>query len=459
MKVTTVSHENGFGVLLNGKSYSIEYPNTVWKDYPDGVKNALIENLAVATTIHLPLLLGEKSLQYSTAAPLFKETLSENMLYGIPSCSNINGVSTAGMVRDFMNIRLEFAEHESSIPMYDRVLDEKAIIPFTFGKDSLLTYALCRELGMETHRVYADEAMFTHEKKHKLLFEKRFSKEFGDKMDVIRHDTGLLRDAAHFGLPKNELGWDLQTTEYSLLMLPFNNHYDAKYTFFGNERSNNDYLFDSEGFICHPSFDQSAGWTMRQNNIIKLMTNNQGRIASLIEPLEDLAVLHLLVHRYGKYSRYLLSCFADNDSGRDHHWCQSCSKCARLFVFLTAVGADVGALGFYRNMFDREFTPLFALFNGSRTAGYDKVGTGRDEQMFAFYLAYLKGARGHLIERFKKEYLAECLEREDELYSKFFGIHESITLPHQIRKPLMSIYEEELCGGKQQSRMLLNARQ
>ena len=40
--------------------------------------------------------------------------------------------------------------------------------------------------------------------------------------------------------------------------------------------------------------------------------------------------------------------------------------------------------------------------------GYDASGCNKEEQMYAFYLAYKHGARGYLMDEFKRAYLLLC---------------------------------------------------
>ena len=64
--------------------------------------------------------------------------------------------------------------------------------------------------------------------------------------------------------------------------------------------------------------------------------------------------------------------------------------------------------------------------------------------MFAFYLAYKRGAEGYLIEKFKKKYLKEAEKRKDELYAKFFKLYKSETMSDSVKDKVLKIYEEEI---------------
>ena len=86
----------------------------------------------------------------------------------------------------------------------------------------------------------------------------------------------------------------------------------------------------------------------------------------------------------------------------------------------------------------------FSLFGGSDVNTYALTGRGRDEQLFAFYLAWKNGDQSPLVQEFEKRFLEEAKGREDELYKTFFGIHEAITMPKHIHEKVDSIYKEVL---------------
>ncbi len=112
-----------------------------------------------------------------------------------------------------------------------------------------------------------------------------------------------------------------------------------------------------------------------------------------------------------------------------------------------ANNSPVRSVGFSRNLFERQFMNYYTLFsngNSRDTVPYDKSGMGKDEQLFSFYLAYKNGARGYLINRFRKEFLQEAKAREDEFHRKFFSIKKPLTIPNGLKKKTLSIYREEL---------------
>ena len=49
-----------------------------------------------------------------------------------------------------------------------------------------------------------------------------------------------------------------------------------------------------------------------------------------------------------------------------------------------------------------------------------------------------------MIDEFREKFLDEAKKREDELYNKFFRIHDGVSIPGKIKGEINSIYKEEL---------------
>jgi len=438
----------GLTISFRERVYETSYPNQAWSDYPTQVKDVLFDNLVFAATIHLPLALGEDEVYYNTSPPIFQPYFFQNMTMDFPSCADVDQTNTSDLLRRFMNLKIRFKDYNIKFPHYEGdASPDSSIVSLSFGKDSLLTFAICNELGLNPKIVYIVEPSLKYEEKHKTVLAEKFHREFGAKLNKVTHTTGLLRDGVHLGVGKTELGWGLQSTEYALLLLPFAHRYKASYILFGNEQSCGAYYFDREGYVCYPAYDQSHAWTKQIDIMTQLMTNNGVKTMSVIEPLNDIAVMAVLNNRYPEIAKYEMSCFTETEAGRDYRWCQSCQVCSKMYLLLVALGVDPRRVGFTRNMLVKDNKGFFSLFGGKSVSTYALTGLGRDEQLFAFYLAHKRGDRSDLVREFGKSFLHEAEEREDELYKTFFGIHESITMPPEIRDKAISIYREELTNA------------
>ena len=322
--------------------------------------------------------------------------------------------------------------------------DEKAIISMSFGKDSLLTYALAEEIGLDPEIVYIIEDSFTYEQKHKTEIGLKFENEFGKKLHILSHETGKLRNYDYLKLPKSEYGWGLQSTEYALDLLPFAYAFNRKYLLFGNEQSTAETYFDEKyQWLVNTCYDQSPNWSVQLNQLIKTITGNSVQTGSIIEPLMDLLVQRILVHRYPQYAKYQMSCFSENEFGKNYKWCQNCNVCATIYLLCKAMKIDPKIVGFTKDLLSYEYKNHYTVFDTERN--YCNSGLINEEQLFAFYLACKNGISSELTDYFKETSLyAETKENEDDLRKKFFRLYESFSNQKELKETVLSIFKEEL---------------
>ncbi len=447
MEFHTKITKNGIAIEFRGESYAIGYPPEVWASIPEATRIALRDNLALAVTMHLPLVFGESRAMYSTGRPLLEPYFTQNFLKDIPSCTEVDGTDTDEVVRQFFNTQYEFSQPEIAIPSSEpEDMAHHAIVGLSFGKDSLLTFAVADEIGLDPQPVYIVEESMTYEEKHKKSLGYRFKEEFGTELLVLHHDTGRLRDYNHLGLPFSELGWGLQTTEYALELIPFAYAHNARYLLFGNEQTASATYMDADNkWLVYPCYDQSHEWTVQIDQISQLFSGGSIRTGSLIEPLMDMMVQRTLARRYPRYAKYQMSCFTEKESGRDYHWCHDCTICAKMYLLIVGAGIDPSAIGLKENMLTSDKKHFFTLFGGKSTFTYANTAMAHDEQLFAFLCALKKGAKGGLIDEFRASHLyEEAISREDELFKKFIHVYEPISVPKDLKNEVMSIYKEEI---------------
>jgi len=436
----------GIEILFRGNSYTLSYPDNIWLDYPKEARDTLFDNLVYAETIHLPLTLKKKEITINVSRPFFETYFFQNLVMDFPSCADVDKTyKTSDLLKEFMNLTVHFKDHEVKLPSYkEESREDSSVVSLSFGKDSLCTWAVAKEIGLNPQTCYIVEPSLTYEEKHKMLLAEEFHKEFGVKLNRIEHTAGNLRDGAHLGVGKIEIGWGLQSTEYALMILPVAHKFQARYLLMGNEQSCAEYYFDSEGYLCYPAYDQSHIWSIQIDSMTRLITGGGVRWMSLIEPLNDISVVYTLYKRYAEVAKYHMSCFVETEAGRDKRWCQECSVCSKMYLLILASGFKPKVVGLERNMLTKECREYFSLFGGKSVETYALTGRGRDEQLFGFYLAWKNGDRSDLTREFAERFLDEAREREDELYETFFSIHESITMPAPIRNQVVSIYKEVL---------------
>lgn len=436
---------NGIEIKLGRKDYFITYPNPIWKDFPDVYRQTFADSLTYFLTMHLALS-DRRKLIYNFPPPATESFFFKGMVYSLPETAlTDSGVTMTKLLRQLYNthFNIEFRER----PRYARFKNvnrnslNRAIIPFSFGKDSLLTFALAKEIGIEPFPIFFREPRNPYENRHKYKLAQRFFDEFDVDVNIFPVTPGWLRETTGLWW-----GWDLLLTQYTLLMIPYIFGTRAKYLFWAHEASCNDTFIDDEGFKVNPVFEQSYQWLLSTNSVARIMGSNS-IFASLIEPIHEIAVMKILHNRYPKIAKYQLSCFGEEIQAKTRRWCGVCSKCARIFIFLSAHGISPRRVGFNEDMLSLKKRPLYSVFQngtGIKDSAYTESGLGRDEQLLAFYMAYKKGLKGPLMNEFKKLYLKDVKKNENKLREKYFGVHTTNTLTYELKKPVMKIYEEEL---------------
>ncbi len=435
----------GVEISLERKTYQITYPISIWREFPEVYHQNFADALAYSLTMHL-CLNGHKHIVYNFPPPQFEPFFFEGMIYSLGETTLLGeeNVRTSDLLRLFYNrhLSIQFTGRPrlTRFAHVNRNTKNRAVIPFSFGKDSLLTFALTRELGIQPYPLFFREPRSPYENRHKKKLAERFLNEFGVDVQFFPVSAGRLRQT--FG---NWWGWDLLMTQYTLLLLPFVFGSRARFTFWSHEQECNSTYTDKEGFIINPTFEQNRNWLLFQNNLVRMLGSNTV-FSSLIEPLNDLAIIKILHSRYPAIAKYQTSCPQEESVAKTKRWCGKCSKCARIYVYLTGLGISPHRVGFNENMLSERKINLFTLFPGDvpKSSPTDQSGLDRDEQLLAFLLSYRRGVKGALMKRFAKTYLAEARAREGELRERFFGIHTTSTLPYELKNPLLKIYREEL---------------
>lgn len=434
---------NGLEVTCEKGKYKLSYPKEIWKSYPNGVKEVLIDNLAHLLTINIPLIAGIKKLEYNTSNPLFKTFFDTVVINGLPAVVEDYKIKTEDIIKQFLNTDYEFDCSETKFPSYNFEPEEKVVVSLSCGKDSLLSLAVCNEIGLSPTCVYVNDTVSPSENKIKIKFGNKLCKENDIEFHVVRNEIEKLNDFESWRKKETCVGYTHMVTGFCLIALPFLHYSRSKYIVIGNQRNMEFKFCNKDGFFTYPSFDQSIEWMKEQDKMIKTMTDRKAGIVSVIEPLTNIAIIRILNKRYGKFAKYEISCDS-LDGSREKRWCHNCSKCARLSLMIKGNKTDVKTVGFKKNLLNKGNIDLYCLFGGKKVSSYEKSMEARDEQLLAFYMAYRNGEKGYLIDLFKEKFLEEAKSREDELIKRFFSIQDSVTMPRNIKKSVFSIYKEEL---------------
>ncbi len=431
--------------------YDINFPEETWKEFPYNYKLLMRDNLAHLSFLDLGIMHNIKKLSYDTPLPLFKSFFMEVILRNLLFYGDCDSVKTVEYITRLCNLELSFKGNHSPPCTFGKETKERSINTLTFGKESLLGYALAKELGLDPVPVTIiepdlntmtnqGERIITYENKHKNALIPIFEKEFNTKVYKIMNDLGEIRCYANWGFDETDLGWSSILTQYLFLLLPIHYKEEAKYMIFGNENDECYYL-TKDGFRCNPSYEQTKEWMKHMNTMLHNVTQSEVQATSLVQPLHEIAVCKVLYQRYPEIAKYQMSC---PDGAKTQRWCTKCSKCACCFIFMKALGFDPTLAGL-PDMLSNEYKELFPLFTDVKEGRtYYSSGLVRDELLFAFHLAAKKGATGELIDNFKENHIEEATQREQELRNYFFSISRQFNIPPHLWKKMKPIFEEEL---------------
>ncbi len=436
----------GINLKIKNKTFKIIYPKEVWQKTPINIKQVLFENLVFGETHFLPLLLNkEEAISYDIPQPLFESEFFKNQLYDLLDCERLDKKKHLSYFRHFYNQNYIFLNKDCTLPNSKelelfKVNPKKAIIPFTFGKESLVTFALSKELGLEPILIYSQEPSQPFEENYKKNRLKELKYKFLAKHHFIVHEPGSFRYGKAFNQNLgSELGWGTQITLISLLVLPYIYYHRAKYILIGNEYSNNETDFIKGWRVFH-SIDQTKFITTLQNNILRTLTNNQSFVKSTLEPLDEINIFYILHHRYKQFGKYQFSCTAEKPLYPGSQWCHKCYKCTRMFLFAKACNIDPKLIGFKKDLLKEK--GLFNNYFGSEF----KTGS-QNELDFAFYILHKRGFESPYLMKFQKQKLKRL--KPWNWYRHYYTqLKTSYHLPKEYKNKMLKIFREELNSFK-----------
>jgi len=442
IKLRTSIVKNGLRVKHGKKYYDLVYPDKIWSSYPCDSKKVLIDNLAYLLTINVPLVSRFRKVVYNTSKPFFEKQFKCFVVNGIPSATHDYKQYTKEFIDIFLNTQIIFRDGKVKKPVYKGELEENGIVPLSCGKDSLLTLAVAKEVGLNPIAVYIIDTVSPSENKIKIRHAKKLCKEQGIRLVFLRNSIEKLNDFETWDTMETCLGYMHMIYGFCFISLPLLHYFKADKVILGNQKDMDFSFVNKEGIVTWPAPDQTSIATKEQHGMIKRMTNNQAGVYSIIRPLTNIAITRILHHRYPEFAKYQVSCDC-LDACDEERWCHNCNKCARLSLFTHAIGRNPRIIGFKKNLLDKKYEEHYALFNGREVDLYEQSIEARDQQLLAFLMAYKAGVKGYLINKFRKEYLREAKQREDELRKKFFKVY-AARLPRKYKKEIVSIYKEEL---------------
>jgi len=458
-KELKISYEIGrekFTFKISNVQYSLSYPENSFSCLSDEAKKTLAENFIYSRTAVLGIATLTPA-DYLMPRPFLKNFIDWGLINDLPRISEDLNIATDRLQRSFKAYNSKKTKFLAPINKNFKLLprktpaNDRAIIAISFGKDSLLTYGLAKEIGLKYQLVSVDDEnkqFDSTDYKFKRKIFREFAREQKEKIHFLKDDIDF-KDSVDQLMTDKKIRAKAEDLEHAnamitfiLELLPFAYHFGAKYVIFGNERNFIDTFTNKFGIKAYPSFDQTAIYTKKENVELKKLTDGNLAAISLVEPIYNLAEMAILYHRYSHLLKYLMSCSPEGDA--EDRWCYSCPMCAKAFLYSVAVGGDPKKIGFNKNFFAKQYQPLYPLLAKKISRYYEKPPAVREEQLLAFLLAYRQGARGELIELFRRKYLTEAEKKEKTLRKKFFGIYPAINIPNNLKNKVLKIYQEEL---------------
>lgn len=448
VEITGQVRKNGYyiGVKIGRqqKKLEINFPQHVWSRYPKKLKQLLLDNLVFVATYHIPLMKGAPlRMEYSTCYPQISAPLLKSVALSIPFYTFVKKETTREKI---LKILLNTDHHFNKFINRDGYTSFKAfksysnrvIVPFTFGKDSLLTTALCDTLKIKPQLIFVEESEELFEIKQKKRIRRRFEKEFGKTIEFLKNPLDSLREGGVDGW----YGWEFQLTCIVLLLIPFAYAYKARYILFSNEKSCDNFTYDNDGYKYYPDLEQSKEWTRELSLISESLTGGNVQVRNFLEPLEDTAIIRILHRLFPTYAKYQSSCFNDNPRSKDHRWCGRCSKCARIFIMLKAAKIDPRNVGFDENLMKNKYKYLYSAFGKQKTydSAYEMSRVGQLEELYSFMQAYENGSKGDLITLFKKQYYSIMKPLQEKMTRAYLSLYTFDMVPQKYRRALRKLF-------------------
>ncbi len=450
--------KKGISISVKSKQLAhdlhLDYPSPIWKSYPKDNKVKLIDNTTYIFTAHLPLLLkGNIRLEYNTGYPQSYSWANHSFMRNLPAYwylfNQRKGTGVTPILKTLLNSNAIFSQTKDVPPLFPASIDENVIIPFTFGKDSFLTYHLSKSLGLHPVLIFFEDPVDEgYEGYHKKLLFKQFNQKFKEKTYFLQNPLGSLREKGD-----GWYGWELAITSWTLLCLPFAYYFKSGYIIFSNEKSVNTFFYDKNGYKIATEFEQSDKAVEELSLLTQALTEGEVYTTTFLQGLNDLAILGILKQNYfEKTFPYLMSCWSETEAGKDKRWCGACSKCARIFLYLVANGIDpISNCGYQDNMLELPYKPFYHIFGESlKTSGWDLFAVNTDEMALSFYLAYLRGYNYPLIKKFMRTEYAHYVHKNFiRLVEEYYSLHPEIITPPQWKKRIDKIMTKALGKIKQ----------
>ena len=445
LRISSDLFKNGFNINIFGsQNFSVKYNQKIFSNLPHEAQKTLSANFIYSRTAPLGLA-NKKRLVYQMSKPLVKAMADYGLKNDLPRIAFSNQMKVRDLNKSFENRQIQFEKSGQGKQLLPpkKLSSKKSILAMSFGKDSLLSYGLAKEIGSDCQLAYVNE-MESHyhiENEHKRKIIKDFCLEQKEKIEYLEDNVDSIFFQNNITGKLKEFDNSNGMLAFSLELLPIAYYYRAKYLILGNEKNFDDY-FRYQRIKAYPSFDQSSFYAQKLNQALSKLTGGNYQTISLVAPLYNLAEMKILYNRYPDLLKYVMSC--DLDMTTSDKWCNQCPMCANAYLYSAAVGGNPAQIGLKQKLFESKCLSLYPLLERHQTRAYEMPSQVREEQLLAFLLAYKQGWRGPLMDLFKQKYLNEAKRKEKKLRYKFFKIYSMNNIPKAFRAKLFNIFSGEL---------------
>ena len=228
----------------------------------------------------------------------------------------------------------------------------RVVLPFSYGKDSLLSLATLQALGYEVFLVNIDERVLPRGNSLRLKLQQKLRQELGLQTHQIINEIQLLSDYQILERPETCLHQVHIHFVYLLAMLPFCRYFQAPTIVLNNEYHNSLNFMQREGYLVQHTVMQSHETTDKLAYLAEELSAHQITAINLLGGLGDFAIHRLLHEKFPHLAPYRVSCHLEMC---DHErWCHDCPRCIRAYLFFLAQGQDPAKHGFSPSMLKKE---------------------------------------------------------------------------------------------------------
>lgn len=452
MHFHTQQTEKGFSLSVSGnwiaEPCEFRFPEDIWKAFPR--KQAFINELAYITTLSVPLILKDTDVWYDTPVPRFIEFYNRCFALAIPNLVEyIPEEDADDILRRLTTLNRHYFKdtNPETLPLKNTWNEKRAVLPFTYGKDSLLSLVTLKALGYEVIPVYIDERMLPRGLALRNDLYKEFREQHNLEVRLVENEIQLLSDYQVLEISETRLYQVHVHFIYLMAMIPFCHYFDAPYIIFSNEFHNSlDQVFKGNHRCAHLVM-QSREVDKGLSRIAEQFSGGQITAVNPIDVLGDFSIHRILHEGFPEFAKYRISCHLEVTE--HDKWCHDCYRCAQAFIFFLAMGIDPYREGFKTSMLELNKKHHFSFFRKDAHPDDKHHRFTSEEEELAFLMARANGATGPLMDHFMEKFSSKPDSRRKKLEKRVFRLQ---TVPGKsaIQKEAAAYYKKILSGYSHQ---------